>query len=120
MNRVEISIVSWGAYLVVLGLSLIIFPLTTVGLFGYSESGGLWIRIVGILSVVLGFYYVQLVRYRAHKMYRWKIAGHLFGLACMIIFFLAGYADGKILPTIVIELTACLWTFLALRFSRQE
>lgn len=120
MKRTELSIKSWGIYLLALGLSMVFMPVTTVGLFGYTADGELWIRIVGILSVVLAMYYWQMVRYHVHELYSWKIAGHTFGIVCMTGFLVMGLADGRIIGTIVVELLACLWTAFALKADKRK
>src|SRR5688572_27677433 len=115
MKRIELSILSWGIYLMTLGLALIVFPLMTVGLFGYSGTEDLWIRFTGILSVVLGMYYLQVAQKKIRQLYLWKVLGHVFGLICMIAFFSSGIADKRIIGTMVIETLACLWTLLLLK-----
>lgn len=119
MKKTELSIKIWSIYLFILGLSMVIFPVATVGMFGYSGTGELWIRFVGILSVVLAMFYMQVARYRVQELYSWKIAGHVFGIVCMLTFLFSGIADGRIIGTIALELMACLWTLLALRSERK-
>ena len=113
MKRVEISILSWGIYLIGLGLALICFPVKTVALFGYNGYEDLWIRLTGILSAVLGMYYIQIAKNKIYLLYKWKIIGHVFGLVCMVAFILEGVADKRMIGTIAVELSACLWTILA-------
>lgn len=119
MKRTELSIKVWSIYLFVLGFSMVIMPSATVGMFGYLNTGELWIRFVGILSVVLAMFYMQIARYQLHEMYTWKIAGHIFGMVCMISFLAIGVADGRIVGTITVELLACLWTAFALKVDKK-
>jgi hypothetical protein len=120
MKRVEISILSWGIYLIVLGLALISFPVKTVALFGYDGYGDLWIRLTGILSAVLGMYYIQIAKNRIYQLYKWKIVGHIFGLFCMVAFIVEGSADQRMIGTITVESLACLWTIIALRLNSKH
>jgi hypothetical protein len=115
MKKTELSIKSWSIYLFVLGLSMVILPAVTVSWFGYSAEGELWIRVVGILSVVLAMYYMLMVRYHVFEMYKWKIAGHLFGITCMTAFLVLGAADNRIVGTITMEVLAGAWTAIALK-----
>lgn len=117
MKSTEISILSWGIYLIGLGLALICIPINTVALFGFESSEDLWIRFAGILSVVLGIYYIQVAKNRIKLLYKWKIVGHVFGLVCMGGFIVSGVADLRLMGTIVVELSACLWTFFALKWD---
>jgi len=119
MKRTELSIKIWSIYLFVLGFSMIVLPATTVGLFGYANDGELWIRFTGILSVVLALFYYQISRYHLHELFSWKVAGHLFGMVCMIAFWVAGIADKRMIGTMVVELGACLWTVFALKADKR-
>lgn len=119
MKKTELSIKIWSIYLFVLGLSMVLFPAVTVGLFGYTDTGELWIRFVGILSVVLAMFYMQVARYRVQELYSWKIAGHVFGMVCMITFLASGIADNRIVGTIVVELLACVWTAVAMKTDKK-
>lgn len=119
MKKTELSIKVWSIYLFVLGFSMVIMPSATVGMFGYLNTGELWIRFAGILSVVLAMFYMQIARYHLHEMYTWKIAGHIFGMVCMVSFLASGIADGRIVGTITMELLACLWTAFALKADKK-
>lgn len=85
-----------------------------MALFGFVISEDLWIRFAGILSAVLGIYYIQVALNRIKLLFKWKIVGHVFGLICMGVFIVTDIADLRLMGTFVIELTACLWTFFAL------
>lgn len=119
MKKTELSIKIWSIYLFVLGISMVVFPGKTVGMFGYTDTGELWIRFVGILSVVLAMFYMQVARYRVQELYSWKIAGHVFGMVCMITFLASGIADNRIVGTIVVELLACVWTAVAMKTDKK-
>lgn len=119
MKKTELSIKIWSVYLFVLGISMVVFPGKTVGMFGYTDTGELWIRFVGILSVVLAMFYMQVARYRVQELYSWKIAGHVFGMVCMITFLASGIADNRIVGTIAVELLACVWTAVAMKTDKK-
>ncbi|NJK87884.1 MAG: hypothetical protein HC906_19890 [Bacteroidales bacterium] len=120
MKRVDLSIMTWGIYLICLGMSMIIIPLKVVAMFGFAGTEDLWIRFAGILSAVLGLYYIQIAVKSISALYLWKVAGHVFGLVCMVAFILTDVADMRILGTIFFELLACLWTVYALRSSPRK
>ncbi len=117
MRRVEISILVWGIYIIILGLFMITIPVKTMALFDYQISDDLWVRFIGILAVVLGLYYIQVAQKKIIPLYRWKIVGHAFGLLCMTIFIISGVADKRLIGTMVIELAGCLWTLITLKWA---
>jgi hypothetical protein len=117
MKRVEISILVWGIYIILIGLCLITIPAIIMAFFGYQITDDLWVRFTGILSVVLGLYYIQVAFKKIVLLYRWKIVGHVFGLTCMTAFLLTGLADQRLIGTMVVEVAGCLWTLIALKLD---
>ncbi len=121
MKKTEISIFSWAVYIVLLGLCLILFPAQTVSVFGYEGVGdALWIRMLGILSVVLGMYYFQMARYKISKLYPMKLAGHSFGIFCMTFFLVYDLADSRIVGTMLMDAAALTWTAVCLRLEKNS
>lgn len=115
MKKTEVSIVAWSIYLLLLGFGLVVVPRQLLALFGYSLAEDLWVRMLGILSFVLGGYYLLVYHYRLSLLYPWKVAGHLFGSGCMLAFLALKIADARLLGTLATELSAAAWTALALR-----
>ena len=115
MNKVENSIKFWGIYLIVSGISFFALPLKMVQWFGYEAHEDLWIRFLGMIMCVLGIYYFLIAFFRINVLYYAKVWTHLFGIVCMLILWIFAYADARIIPTIIIETGACLWTLLTIK-----
>lgn len=121
MKKTEISIFTWAVYIILLGLCLILFPTQTVSIFGYEGvDEALWIRMLGILSIVLGMYYFQMVRHKVVKLYPMKLAGHSFGIFCMGSFLIYDLADSRIIGTMLIDTAALMWTAVCLRLEKKR
>lgn len=108
------SVWCWGVYLLITGLALLVFPLFLLGLMNFTPSADVWVRMTGLLSVVLGFYYIQVARYQITIFFRWKITGHLIGVALMLSFYFMQWAPSALLMTAATDLIAATWTFIAL------
>lgn len=114
MKQTERSIFVWALYMLLQGFALLIIPMFTLSLFGYREACEPWVRFLGLLSLVLGFYYVLMVKYHLQVLYIWKVRGHSVGLLCMAALIWTGYADSRLLMSMAVEAGACLWTYSAI------
>ena len=57
------SITVFGAYLALSGLAFIFIPNVILPLFGFAPPVEVWIRVVGLLALILGFYFFYSVRH---------------------------------------------------------
>jgi hypothetical protein len=114
-SKARLSIMVWGYYLVTMGLLMILIPRQILSGMGFEPATELWPRMTGLLSAVLGLYYLLIVYYRIQVLYKWKILGHLIGIIAMMMLFFTNNAPTAILPTLATELAAALWTAVALR-----
>ena len=59
MSKSARSIFVFSIYMFVLGLILIVIPNVLLNLFTLPETNEVWIRVVGMLILILGFYYLD-------------------------------------------------------------
>jgi hypothetical protein len=115
MSKAARSVFIFGIYLVTLGMFLMIAPNTLITLFGLPETGDVWIRVVGMLLVLLAYYDFQAARTEAIGFFRWSVVAR----GAVILFF-AGFVLADLVQPILllfggVDLTAAVWTHLALR-----
>ena len=117
MSRAAVSILVFGVYMVILGLALALVPKVLLGLFAYPITTEIWIRILGFIVVVLGYYYLVAARYELVHFFRASV----YGRPAVIVFFAILVALGMAEPILVlfgaIDLLGAVWTGLALRSS---
>ena len=118
-SKARLSIMVWGYYLVTMGLLLMVIPQQILSGMGFEPATELWPRMTGLLSTVLGLYYLMIVYYRIQILYKWKIAGHLIGIITMIVLFSTNNAPAAIIPTVITELVAAIWTAISLKADHQ-
>ncbi len=115
MSKAAVSVLVFGIYLVVLGLTLLLIPNLFLGLLGLPGTTEPWIRIVGVLLLILAYYCVQSARLEITDYFRLSVHGRL----SVIIFFtglvLFGLADPLLIAFGVLDLLGALWTAWALR-----
>lgn len=116
MSRAAWSMIVFGIYLVGLGAALISVPNVILSLFALPETGDVYIRIVGVLLLVLAFYYILSARKEMTDFFLWTV----YARASIIFFFTAFVLLDLVKPVLilfgVVDLLAAVWTGLALRF----
>jgi len=113
--RAARSIFAFGIYLVVLGSGLLLAPDPMLALFRQPPTHEPWLRVVGVVALVLGLYYVRAAREGVAAFYRWTLGGRL--LAALILF---GLLALNMVPRFVfllavVDLAGMVWTWRALR-----
>jgi hypothetical protein len=66
-------------------LGFIFIPMPILALFGLSAGDEVWVRVVGMLASIIGFYYVQAVRAGLDQFIAWTVPGRYFAAAFMAI-----------------------------------
>jgi hypothetical protein len=115
MSRAARSIFAFGLYVLVLGLLLITFPNLVIEPFGFPAAREPWIRVLGVVVVVLGCYYIQAARQEVTAFFRWTIWGRATILGGFTALVLAGLAAPALIAFGTLDAAGALWTALALR-----
>ncbi len=115
MSKGAMSVFVFSIYLYLLGLVLVITPDTLLGVFGFPETDNLWIRVVGMLVIILGFYYSHATRAELRPFFVWTVIGRSSVLLFFIAFVIAGLAPPALILFGVIDFAAAVWTFFAMR-----
>ncbi len=105
----------FAGYLILLGIVLLVIPNVLLALFAYPTTSDVWIRVVGMLLIILAFYYIQAARHELIQFFVWTV----YGRAAVIVFFFTFVMLGLAQPTLilfgVVDLLSALWTASALR-----
>ncbi len=115
VTRAARSLFVFGTYLILLGVTLVLVPNALLRVFALPPTGEVWIRVVGVLVVILGAYNLQAARYRLIPMFRATVSAR----AAVVVPFIVFAAVGLVKPILVlfgvIDLLGATWTWLALR-----
>jgi hypothetical protein len=112
------TLVGFGCYLLVLGMVLIVFPNALLALFGVAPTTEVWIRVTGMLVLILGAYYVLASLSELHQFIVWSIPLRASVIFFFAVFVLLGYAPAALLLFGAIDLACAAWTWVALRRAR--
>ena len=118
MRHARLSIVVFGAYVLGLGVALVVAPNFVLAIFGIPETGEVWIRILGAVLAVNGYYLIEAGRLGS----RWFMRASVFGRAGVAAFLfalvLAGIAPPVMILFATVDLAGAIWTAVTLRSSR--
>ena len=117
MSRAARSVFVFGLYLVVVGFALILFPNPLFSVLRLPASHEVWPRVVGVLALVLAHYYVQAARHEVVAFFRWTVSARIMVFVVFALFVLLGVAPVPLAVLGAVDLSAALWTALALRPS---
>jgi hypothetical protein len=117
MSNPAKSVFVHGIYLVFSGLNLIIAPNLLLGLLGIPATSEVWIRVLGVLTLNVGFYFVQAARKEVIEFMRWTVYARLIFMAFCVVFVLLGFTGPVLLLFGLLDLLGAVWTALALRWS---
>src|SRR5688572_33188185 len=88
MKNATTSILVFGIYVVIVGLSFLLVPNVVLGVFGLPAANEVWIRVLGLLAFALGLYYVQASRDDNRAFYAMTIWGRVvFAIGVLILAF---------------------------------
>ena len=115
MSKAAISVFVFSIYLFVLGLVLVAFPNVLLSLIRFPETNEVWIRVAGMLVLILGYYYSTAAQNELTSILRASVIGRFSVLVFFVAFVLLGFAPPILVLFGVIDAVAAIWTGLALR-----
>ena len=115
MDNASRSVFVFGIYLALLGLGLVLIPNPLLTLFGFKPTTEVWIRIVGLLLIIIAYYDTEATRTRTTRFYRWTVFARIFSFLLLTTFVVLGLAQPMLLLFGFIDLAGATWTALALR-----
>jgi hypothetical protein len=115
MGKPARSIMVFGIYLTLTGLSLAIIPNIILPLLGLETTTEIWIRVVGLLTLILGGYFLNSVRNNDSIFYRATIYARLVFFTGIAVFVLLGLASPLLVLFGLIDLAGAAWTWMSLR-----
>jgi len=115
MSKSALSLFVFSIYLYVMGFVLVVAPDTLVRIFMFPEADGLWIRVVGMLVIILGFYYSHAARADFRPFFVWTVIARSAVLLFFIAFVIGNLAPPTLILFGVVDFAAAMWTLFAIR-----
>ena len=120
MSKGAMSVFVFSIYLYILGAVLVVTPGTLLRIFNFPETDDLWIRVVGMLVIILGFYYSHAARAEFRPFFVWTVIGRSAVLLFFIAFVIADLAPPTLILFGLVDFAAAIWTFFAMRSESES
>ena len=117
MTSAARSIYVFGIYLIATGGFLMGAPNTFLSVFGIAPTTEPWIRIVGMLVVVIGMLDLACARTEQTGFFRATVYTRTFAFLTFVAFAAIGIAPPILVLFGIIDEAGALWTFTALKKS---
>jgi len=121
MTRSATSILIFGIYLACLGVILLVKPDLLLSIAGLPSTSDPWIRLMGMLLLIVAFFYIQSARFGFRPFFQWTIYTRFSAVFILLALVIPGLASPVVLLFWLGGLAGALWTALALnRESRTD
>jgi len=120
MSAASRSVTWFGFYLYLVGLTLLFFPNVLLSLVQIPETQEVWIRVVGVLALCIGFYYHMCGSKNDLYFVKLTVPVRVFVCICFVIFVLLKLVSPMLIGFGVIDLIGAIWTWSALREFRNR
>ncbi len=121
MTKAALSVYMYGLYLVMgIGLPFLIIPHFALGLFGLNAGDDVWIRFVGLLSGVIGAFYIGAVLNRTGWLFAWSVPARYASAAFMGLVVALDKIGLALLIFAALDALAGSLTWLAIRADEAE
>jgi hypothetical protein len=118
MTAAAKSIFYFSLYLYVTGITLIFIPNIFLDIIRLPETNEVWIRVVGVLVLLLGFYYHQSAAANTVSFFKLTIPSRLAVLVFFTAFALFNFVSPVLIIFGIIDAVGAAWTWSALKKAK--
>ena len=115
MNKSSTTLLVFGVYLIGMGLGLVFVPNFVFATLGFPASSEVWPHVVGVLALVLAFYYISAARAHLSTFSQWTVPARIAVFVAFTAFVLAKWVGPMLVMIGAVDLIGALWTWWALR-----
>jgi hypothetical protein len=115
MSGAALSVFVFGIYLIFGGVGFTFLPNMSLGLFGLSSTEEPWIRIMGWLMMVIGYFYIMTGRKDLRQFFPWTVYERIFTFAIFLLFYFLNWAPWVLIIFGTVDLLGAIWTYFAQR-----
>jgi hypothetical protein len=115
MSKSAFSLRVFSIYMLIVGVVLIADPNWLLALFGVPDTHEVWIRIVGMLMLIIGFIDFMASGNEMRLFFRWSVYARLAVTIFLISFVVLASAPPVILIFGAIDAGGAIWTGFCLR-----
>ena len=121
MSRVARSVFVFGLYLIVVGLGLLLAPNAFLAPLGFPPAQDpSWLRVLGVLTLCLAYYYIFAARAGLTGFFRWTVQVRIGVFVVFGLLVLLKLAPAPLALLGTVDLLAAMWTAFALRSATRR
>lgn len=118
MSKSAFTVKTFGYYLITLGVVLIIAPNLLLAIFKMPITTEVWIRVVGVLIVNIGVYYLYAAKCEAKAFFQASVYTRTFVLVSFAAFAAVDLASPMLMFFGATDFVGGIWTHLTLKNER--
>jgi len=115
MTAAAKSVYYFGIYLLLIGITLTVFPNGLLSLFQIAETTEVWIRVLGAVVFGIGLYYVLMAPANNGQFFKLTIYVRTSILLWFLVFVFLGWAPPQLILFGLTDFAGATWTYLAMR-----
>lgn len=115
MTAAAKTILYFSYYLFFMGLSLAIIPNLILPLLGFQETQEVWVRVLGIVTLVVGYYYFQTANAEITLFFGFTVIARIFVFIAFILMVIFGKAPVLLILTGFVDFAGAIWTHMSLK-----
>jgi hypothetical protein len=115
MKNAALSVRVFGIYLAVTGVALYWLPNVTLPMLGLPEATEIWVRVAGLLTGILGMYFIRAAGRGATGFFRDTIVARLIFFTGVVGLVAAAGASPLLLAFGAIDVLGAAWTWWAIK-----
>ncbi len=115
MSKAAVSVFAVGIFLILTGIGFFIVPNFVLSLLRIPPTDEVWIRILGMLVLFIGYYYIIAARKELKDFFYATVSVRLVCFLCFLVLVLTKVAYPVLIIFGIIDLTGATWTIIALR-----
>lgn len=115
MTSAATTIKLFGVYVILTGLTLLLAPNLLLAMFGTPEAKEIWIRVLGALAIVVGYYYWACGAGNARAFFSASVRGRFLFFALGLALILLAGAPWTLALFGLVDVAGAVWTLAALR-----
>ena len=115
MSKSAKSLFAFACYLFGVGTALVLVPNLLLELFGLAETAEVWVRVVGMLALILGYYYSVAAKNELVPIIRASVVGRASVIVFFATFVVLDLAPAPLIIFGAVDLAAAIWTALCLK-----
>ena len=118
MKKTSTTLLVFGLYLIGMGLGLLTMPNVVLGTLGLPPTDEVWIRVVGVLALVLAYYYISAARADLKTFAQWTVPARIGVFVTFTAFALLNFVGPVMIMLGSVDLLGALWTGWALKAEK--